>query len=210
MSNTTPNQKWAQLASDQSITAAAAALEKNQVHALIVNTGQEAKQKVLELIPAGAEVMTMTSITLDTIGLTPEINESGKYKSVRTSLTQMDREKDGREMQKLGAAPEWSIASIHAVTEEGQIMIASNTGSQLPAAAYGADHVIFVVSTKKIVKNFDEGMKRIYEYTLPLESERAHKAYGVPGSAVNKMLIINHEVKPNRITVIFVKEDLGF
>ena len=45
---------------------------------------------------------------------------------------------------------------------------------------------------------------------LPLESERAHKAYGVPGSAVNKMLVVNREVTPGRITLIFVNEKLGF
>jgi len=64
--------------------------------------------------------------------------------------------------------------------------------------------------TKKIVSDFDEGLRRIYEYSLPLESERARKAYGVPGSSVNKLLIINKEYTPNRITMIIIKENLGF
>ena len=150
----------------------------------------------------------MTSVTLDTLGISKEINESGAYASVRktfATLAENDREK-----KHLGAAPTWSIASAHAVTEDGSIMIASNTGSQLPAAAYGADHVIFVVGGQKIVKNVEEGMKRVYEYVLPLESERAHKAYGVPGSFVSKILIINKEVEPNRIHIIIVNEVLGF
>jgi hypothetical protein len=86
----------------------------------------------------------------------------------------------------------------------------SNTGSQLPAYVYGADKVIFIVGTQKIVKNLDEAMKRVYEYVLPLESERAKKAYGVPGSFISKVLLINREMNPERIHLIFVNEKLGF
>ena len=113
-------------------------------------------------------------------------------------------------MQQLGAAPDWAVGSVHALTQEGEALIASATGSQLPAYAYGASHVIWVVGTQKIVGNLEEGMRRIHEYTLPLESERARKAYGVPGSAVNKMLIVRGEVNKERITVIMVREKLGF
>ena len=156
------------------------------------------------------EVMTMTSVTLDTIGVPQEIQSSKKYNFVREKLMSMDRKTQSVEMQKLGAAPEWAIGSVHAITEDGHAMIASNTGSQLPAYAYASPHVIWVVGAQKIVTNVDEGMKRIYDYVLPLESERAHKAYGVPASAVNKLLVVHKEVIPNRITVILVKEVLGF
>ena len=122
----------------------------------------------------------------------------------------MNRKNQGREMQKLGAAPEWAIGSVHAVTENGEVLIASASGSQLPAYAYGSSNVIFVVGAQKIVKNVDEGIKRIYEYCLPLESERARIAYGVPGSSVNKILIINKEFQEKRINLIFVNEVLGF
>ena len=70
--------------------------------------------------------------------------------------------------------------------------------------------VIFVAGAQKIVKNLDQGFKRIYEYVLPLESERAKKAYGIPGSAVNKILVVNKEIQPDRINLIIVNEVLGF
>jgi hypothetical protein len=132
---------------------------------------------------------------------------------VRAQFAKMDRDKseDAVEMRRLGAAPEWTIGSVHAVTEDGNIVIASNTGSQLPAYAYGAGHVVWVVGAQKVVKNLDEAMKRIYEYVLPLESERANKAYSMThGSFVSKMLIVNREVQSNRISMIIVKENLGF
>lgn len=201
--------KWDQLADESTVQSAVKALEGNGFTSFVVPTGEEAKQKVLALVPKGAEVMTMTSTTLDTIGVSQAINESGTYHAVRPKLYAMDPKTQGRQMQRLGAAPEWTVGSVHAVTLDGHVLIASNSGSQLPAYAYGAAHVVWVVGTQKIVKNIEEGIKRIYEYCLPLENARAQKAYGV-GSAVNKLLIVNAEKIPNRITIILVKEKLGF
>ncbi len=203
------NDKWSKLASKDSIKRAIESLKKNGINAEFAENNDGAKKKVLSLIPERSEVMTMTSVTLDAMGIPKEI-ESGKYNSVRKKLNQMEKDIQGREMQKLGAAPEYVIGSVHAVTENGEILAASNTGSQLPAYAYGSDKVIFVIGTQKIVKDIEQGMKRIYEHSLPLESERAKKAYGAQGSAVNKLLIINKEFKPNRIHIIFVNEVLGF
>lgn len=198
------------LADDTMIEKTIEALRQNGIESSVVATGAEAKEKVLSIIPHGAEVMTMSSVTLDSIGVTYEINSSGRYQPVRDKLSGMNRDTDRIAMLKLGAASEWAVGSVHAVTQDGHILIASNTGSQLPAYGYSSAHVIWIVGTQKIVATVDEGIRRIYEYTLPLESERAKKAYGVPGSAVNKLLIINKEVVPGRLTVIFVKEKLGF
>ena len=200
---------WGKLASDQAIQTTVAALGSNGMAAVVVDTGAAAKAKALDLIPADAEVMPASSVTLDTIGMAGEL-ASDRFRSVRRQLERMDRTTQGREMQRLGASPEWVVGSVHAVTQDGHVITASNTGSQLPAYVYGSAHVIWIVGAQKIVKDTAAGLKRIYEYTLPLESERAKKAYGVPGSAVNKILIINREVTPGRITVIIVKEVLGF
>ena len=203
-------EKWNKLASRERIENTMKRLEENGVKAYFVENRKEAKEKVFEIIPKNSEVMTMTSVTLDALEILNEVNESGRYVSVRKKLNSMNRENQGREMQQLGAAPEWAIGSVHAVTEDGKIMIASNTGSQLPAYAYGADNIIFVVGAQKIVKDIDEGMKRIYEHSLILESERARKAYGVEGSSVNKILLINREFKKDRIHLILVNEVLGY
>ena len=200
--------KWNTVATKASVEKTIGALKANGIEAVFVKNGAEAKKKVLEIIPKGAEVMNMTSVTLDTIGVPKELNESGKFNSVRAKL--MDEKVSAREKKRLGAAPEWTVGSVHAVTENGEVVIASNTGSQLPAYAYGADHVVWVVGAQKIVKNLDDAHKRLYEYVLPLESERAKKAYGVAGSFVSKLLVVNKEIQPERITMIIVGEVLGF
>ncbi|MBI4066557.1 LUD domain-containing protein [Candidatus Gottesmanbacteria bacterium] len=201
---------WDQLADDAMIAKTVEALGQNGIQASVVATGSHAKEAVVSLIPEGAEVMTMSSVTLETTGIAKELNTSGRYHPVRDKLYAMNRETQHVAMLKLGAAPEWAVGSVHAATQDGHLLIASNTGSQLPAYASGSAHVIWVVGVQKIVVNTEEGIKRIYENTLPLESDRARKAYGVAGSAVNKLLIINKEVVPGRLMVIFVKEKLGF
>ncbi len=175
---------------------------------MVVKDEEEAKQKILQLIPEGSEVMTMTSKTLEAVGILEILNESGKYNPVREKL--MSEDMSPREKKKMGAAPEYTIGSVHAVTEDGHVFIASNTGSQLAAYVYGADHVVWVVGAQKIVQDDDEARKRLYDYTLPLESKRAHEAYGVPGSFISKLLIVNKEITPGRITLIFVQKNLGF
>ncbi len=203
------NEQYSKLADDATIEKTAEALKKNGISVLVAETGEEAKKKVLELLPEGSEVMDMTSMTLEAINIASEVNESRRFNSVRNKLNTMDQKTQGAEMRRLGAAPEWVVGSVHAVTEDGHLLIASATGSQLPAYAYAAEHVIWVISTQKIVKNIEEGLKRIHEYSFPLEDERALKAYGIH-SGVNKILIVNKEFAPERITAILVKENLGF
>jgi hypothetical protein len=200
------------LASKESIEKTAAALRESAGFEVFVDeTGEDAKKRVLSLIPNGAEIMTMTSVTLESTGIAKELNDSGNYAPVRDKLAKLNKENDAQEMKRLGAGPEWAIGSVHAVTEVGEALVASNTGSQLPAYTYGAGKVIWVVGGQKIVPDRETAMKRIYEYVLPLESERANKAYDITsGSHVSKLLIFNREVEPGRVTVILVNEVLGF
>ena len=203
---------WNVLPDDTVIDQTIQALINRGITAEVLDTGEMAKERVLSLIPEGAEVMTMTSVTNNTIGLAQELDESGKYNSIRDRLKTMDRNTQSLEMQKLGAAPQYSTGSVHAVTTSGEILIASNTGSQLSAYVYGSLHVFWVVGAQKIVKTLNEGMQRIQEYILPLETVRLEKQYNKTDlkSNISKMLIINKEVRPNRLHIIFVKEVLGF
>lgn len=202
--------KWTKQADQESLDNTIKALNENGVKVIVAESAIDAKKKALEILPHNAEVMTMTSETLRELGLEQEINESGNFDAVKPKLYSLNRETHGKVMQKIGAAPDWSVGSVHAVTEDGKVVVASNTGSQLPGYTYGSPHVLWIVGTHKIVKNIDEAMDRIYNHVLPLESERAKKAYGVPGSYVSKLFILNKEPIPNRITMILVKENLGY
>ena len=176
---------------------------------LIAEDGDEARKMVLDLLPEGAEVFTASSQTLEQLGIPDQLARSEEYTLVREQLKQMDPKTQSREMEKLGATPEYIIGSVHAVTEEGQVLVASNTGSQLAPYAASARHVIWVVGAQKIVPDTAEAIRRIEEYAYPREDERLREAMGVP-SAVNKVLWIDREVKKDRTTMIIVKEELGY
>src|SRR6266566_3814387 len=201
--------EFAELASDERIATAAAALERNGIRPLLAATGADARGLVGSLLVDGAEVYNNTSQTLEAIGVADDIERSGRYQPLRLRLYRMDREMQRREMRTLAASPDYVVGSVHALTEGGSLLIASASGSQLGPLASGAAQVILVIGAQKIVGDVATGMRRIYEYCYPLEDARARRAYGVP-SGVNNILIINKAVTPGRVTAVIVKERLGF
>ncbi len=203
-----PNETFAVPANEQRLTTTINALKSKGIEVDAVDNEKKAYDLVLSIIPKQEEVFTMVSQTLELTGIAEAINESGEYDSVRKSFARMGKGDEDRK-SKLGAAPRYAVGSVHAVTEKGEIFIASNTGSQLAAYAYGAKHVLYVVGTQKIVKDTDTAFKRIYEYSYPLENERSMKAYG-RGSNVSKILIINKEQIKGRIRIIFIRKKIGF
>lgn len=208
-SQLTPNPIFSHVASDERIAKTAESLTANGMQTFVVANAEEARKKVFELIPRDAEVFNVTSRTIDEIGVSAEIASSGHYDDVRKHLIELDQEGQQRAKRQLGAAPDVVVGSVHAITEQGQLVIASMSGSQMGPGVSGAAKVIYVAGTQKLVANLNEGLRRVQEYTLPLEDERALNAYGI-NSAVNKLLIINREIVPERISIILVKENIGF
>jgi hypothetical protein len=194
---------------DARVARTAAALEANGIGVLRAADAADAKRIVLGLIPAGSQVHHGASQSLATAGITEAIEKSGRYDPVRPRIWSMDRATQGDEIRRLTSSPDVMLGSVHAVTETGSLVTASMGGSQLGPYVSGAGRLILVVGTQKIVSDLDEAMRRVYDYAFPLEDARAQAEYGIH-SAVNKVLIINREVVPGRITVVFVDEVLGF
>jgi hypothetical protein len=197
------------LADEASVRRAIEALEGNGIKVLRARDAAEARRIVLEMVPAGANVHHGASQTLDATGISDELDASGRFDPIGPRAWSMDRATQGDEIRRLTASPDVMLGSVHAATETGSLIVASAGGSQLGPYVSGAGRVILVVGRQKIVADLEEGMRRINEYALPLEDERAMSAYGIH-SAVNKVLIINREVFPGRITVVLVDEALGF
>ena len=205
----TPIEEYAKQATDEKIERTSKALEANGIQTLIAETGADAKRLFLELIPEGSEVFLSSSVTLEQLGIVADVDQSGKFAAVRPRMYAMNRETQGREIRKLIAAPDFAAGSVHAVTEDGHVLIASATGSQLGPYASGAGRVIWVVGAQKIVKDLNDGLRLLNEHVVPLEEEHMQQLYKV-STAVNEMLIVNRATRPGRITMILVKEELGF
>lgn len=200
---------WDKLASKETVEKIIIELEKRGITAFFVQTKEDALKKVMEIIPHGSDVLVSTSVTAEQIGLKDEIDNSDDYISVRKQYMSLDHEKDAEKIRKLRSTPDYITGSVHAVTEKGEIIIASNTGSQIPGYAYSAGKVVWVVGTQKIVKNLDFAFKRLYEYVVPKEEKHMQDLYGI-GTNVSKILIFNKEKAKDRVYIIFVNEVLGF
>jgi hypothetical protein len=198
-------------ADEATIERTAAALRTKGYEVHIVDDYQTAKALLLSFVPEGAEVSEGASRTLDELGVTAAIEEPGRYDNVRVKTRAMDRSDPIalREMRKMGVAPDYWLNSAHAVTEDGRIVVASNSGSQLGAIAFGAGQVIFAIGSQKIVPDLETALRRIDTYVLPLESARMQGIYGID-SAVNKVLIVNKEFRAGRFTVVLIREPIGF
>jgi hypothetical protein len=200
-------QAYAEPATDARLEAVAGALEANGFVTRLVATADEAKQAVLDLIPLGSEVHTGASVTIQALGL-PQEFESGRYDSTRPRYFKLDHRTQMPELRKLMSTPAFMLTSACAVTEDGSIVLASATGSQIGAVGFGANVVILVIGAQKIVRDLNEALRRIEEYCLPLEDQRALHVYG-QHSSINKLLVLNKET-PGRIHVVLVKEPLGY
>jgi hypothetical protein len=203
------NQEFSRLATDEQIERTVKALQANNFIVHVAQNGEEAKRIFFENLPEGANVHSGASKTLDTLGITEVIERSGKYDAMRPKLWSMDRKTQGDEMRRLGVSPDYMVGSVHALTEDGHALAASFSGSQLGPYVSGAGKLILVVGAQKIVKDVNEGLRRIQEYSYPLEDARAQQAYNIR-SAINKVVILNAEMFPGRTTIILVKDELGF
>ena len=204
---------WTNLANDAVIAKTVNALKARGFVVFVVNNREEAREKVMELMPKGSEVMRSNSITLDQTGITEYtrsdcvslkedlVMEKGSNNYVRDNAW------------KRALAPQYGIGSVHAVTEDGQVVIASSSGIQQAFYIYGAEKVIWVVGIQKIVKNLDQAVQRTYDYVLPRVVDEAQNLpnnfIGAGKIDINKLLILRKEPIPKRTTLIFVKENVG-
>lgn len=186
----------------------AAALRSHKIEAIVVETGDEARSLVLGMIPEGAEVHSGKSKTLEEVGLYSELVESGRYDALRPRMIKMDRATQGREIRKMVAAPDFELGSVAAITEDGALIAASATGSQLGAYASGAGRLILVVGSQKIVPDFDAALRRISDVVFPWENEQVRARLGVD-TALEKILVIYGEWQAGRTTVVLVREPVG-
>lgn len=195
-------------ASEAELEALAGRLRERNFEVVIVQNGEEAKAEVMKRIPEGAKVHSGKSKTLEDAGLFKEFMENERYDFVRRTTMKMDQRTQRDEMRKLGAAPDVMVNSAHAVTEAGQIVITSASGSQIGPIASGAGKLILVIGAQKIVPDLDTAFRRIQEYVFPYEDARLRETLGV-GTQITRTLILERDFVPGRTTIVLVRDPIG-
>jgi hypothetical protein len=205
---TTTSDRFTTLPDEQTLAATVTALEEHGFSVEVVDDLDTARQAVLARIPHGSSVMTNTSVTLAETGIADAVNDGGHYDSARAKMAELDYATQLQEMKAVGGQPDYALGSVHAVTRDGTLVIASASGSQLASYAWGAGNVIFVVGTQKLVPTLEAARERIYQHSLVLEDGRAIAAYG-QHSSVGKILEIHQEL-PGRIHIVLIRQVVGF
>ena len=208
MSVTETPERFTALPDDQTLAATVVALEEHGFSVEVVDDLDAARQAVLTRIPRGSSVMTNTSVTLAETGIADAINEGGGYESARNKMFALDFATQAQEMKAIGGQPDYALGSVHAITRDGTLVIASASGSQLASYAWGAANVIFVAGAQKIVPTIETARERIYQHSLKLEDARAQAAYG-QHSYVGKILEIHQEL-PGRIHIVLIRQPAGY
>jgi hypothetical protein len=202
------DESFAKPAPEESIQKAAKALKAHNFSVEVFDTAAEARAYVNSILPKDQSILTASSETVRLSGLDEDINRSGKFNAIRPQLEKMDRNTQRAEMRKLGSSPDVVVGSVHAITEDGRVVAASASGSQLGAYVSGAGKVIWVVGSQKVVPDMETAMRRVQFYAYPKEDIRAREKYGMP-SALLKVLTLNGDW-PGRVTVVLVREPIGY
>lgn len=195
-------------ASEAELETLAAKLRERNFEVVIVQDGEEARAEVLKRIPEGAVVHSGKSKTLEDAGIFKELMENEQYDFVRRRTMKMDPRTQRDEMRKAGAAPDFMLGSVHAVTEAGQLVITSASGSQIGPIASGAGKLILVIGSQKIVPDLDSAFRRITDHVFPYEDARLREAMGV-GTKITRTLILERDFMPGRTTIILVRNPIG-
>ena len=208
MSTVQASDRFTSLPDGQALAATVVALEEHGFSVEVVGDRDAARAAVLARIPAGAAVMTNTSVTLDQTGIADAINDGGPYESARNKMLALDFATQAQQIMAIRGKPDYALGSVHAITRDGTLVIASASGSQLASYAWGAANVIFVAGAQKLVPTLQAAHERIYQHSLKLEDARAQAAYG-QHSQVGKILEIRQEL-PGRIHIVLIRQPVGF
>lgn len=209
---TTLSMDYTKLASQESVEKTADALKGRGFKPIVVENAKEAFDTIKKLIPQGASVMNGSSVTLEQIGFVNHLKAGGHgWNNLHEAVLKEDDKEKRAHLRKHAVVSDYYLGSVHAVTEEGELVIASNTGSQLPHLAYTSPNLILVVSTQKIVPDIAAAFERLKKHVIPLEDEHMQKLYGM-GTQHNKTTVLHGEspMMNRSATVILVKEKLGF
>ncbi|SDU69109.1 LUD domain-containing protein [Jiangella alkaliphila] len=208
MTTTETTERFTALPDEATLAATVVALEEHGFSVEIVDDLADARRAALARIPEGSTVMTNTSVTLQETGIEDAVNGGGPYESARNKMLALDFQTQAQDMKVIAGQPDYALGSVHAVTGDGTLVIASASGSQLATYAWGAANVIFVVGAQKLVPTLDAAHERVYQHSLKLEDARAQAAYG-QHSYVGKVLEIHQEL-PGRIHIILTRQPVGF
>jgi hypothetical protein len=200
------------LASPESQQRAAEGLKNRRFEPIMVESGAKALELIKTLIPKGASVMNGSSVTLEQIGYIDYLKsgQHGWNNLKEKILAEQDPAKRG-ELRKQSVISDYYLGSVSALSETGEMVFGSNTGSQMPHLVFTSPNLILVVGAQKITPTLEVALARLRNHVAHLEDEHMKQLYG-QGTTHNKTVILHGEsvMMKRSVKVLLVNEKLGF
>jgi L-lactate utilization protein LutB len=197
----------------------ASALEDRGFSVFSVSGKEEAKEKVLGLIPAGARVGAGGSVTLRELGIVEALLARGH--TVYEGWGPQQSQPKDFDYRKAHLTCDVFLTSSNAVTSDGDLVNVDGVGNRVAAMIFGPEKVIVVAGYNKIVPDLDSAIQRIRNVAAPLNAKRldikvpcAKTGYCVDCTAPDNICrittIISRKPRRTDITVVLVPESLGY
>ncbi|WP_222916739.1 lactate utilization protein [Natrinema sp. SYSU A 869] len=194
---------------EETIDEAVSNIEERNIEVHVVDDGEAAREYLRDQIPDGAEVMDGHSTTLEEIGFTDDLEAADGFDYLGNRIGEIDDDEERFRARREAVTADVFVDSVNAIAESGELLGANALGNAVGAWAFGAESLVLVGSTNKIVGNWSSAVERIREYAYPLEDARAEEAYG-QGSVVGKLVSLEHERVDDRTQLVLIDERHGF
>jgi len=199
-------------ASQDTVNATVKSLEKKGFLVKLAKDRADALSYITALPKDGQTISSGASTTLDEIGYTTWAKGQTKNKDWKAIAIEKQNAGDwggAGAARKQGAIADWYYAGCTAVTEDGEILWASASGTRVSVWAH---NLVFVVGSNKITKNWAKAMERLFEWQFHIESARARVVYKNDGSTITEIGALKqcNPFAPKSVQVVIVPESLGF
>ncbi len=201
---------WNKLPDEASINRVMAGLKERGFNPLIFPDRAAALARLKQLIPAGSDVMTGSSTTLEEIGFTEYLrSREHPWKNWKDMIYAEKEAERQLALRRQATTAGYFLGSVQVLTESGEALGVDATGSRQGGYVYAAAKVIWVVGINKIVPDMAAAFRRLREHCVPLENERIRQTGGA-GTTVGKIVLYERESLPGRVTTLLIREKLGF
>ena len=199
-----------ELPAEETIEETVENLEANGFDVVLVDTADEALDRIQSLVPAGASVMNGHSTTLEEIGFVEYLTEGDhEWESLPDEIWGIDDDAKRQAARRDSQTADYFLGGINGIATTGELVAADRSGSRIGAYPFAASNVVIVSGVNKIVPTLEDALDRLESVAYPLENERAKEAYGVD-SAIAKQLIFRQELEEGRTTVVLVRDRFGY
>lgn len=178
-------------------------LNQNGFQTKIVETRDEAKKILLEMIESNSSVGLGGSVTMQQLEVVDELEKKGctVYWHFNKKLP---REED-LEIYKKQQICDYFLTSCNAITKDGKLILVDGSGNRISATIFGPTNVIMVVGKNKIVNNIEDGLNRARNYCAP----RLYKLKSSPAPcAINGEYCISCKGKNKQCRIFAIIEGL--